>query len=252
MCDCVQSAANQYIGTRFRKLGQGQCSWNNKPILLASEILTGYKVCSVMKSLSNRKFRRIFRHDKLIMDQRLVTNLGVFGSNAFDLSSELRLKEGGDDHFELGLQNGEEKLEDLELGLISEKEAFGYASDSLNSEKNENGKFGRLNSENGLQAGGEGRVSKAEDFMSIEGDGENEDLEFGDDQVEETLQSKPKPKYKPKRKLESRSRKQLMRRSSILAKQVIGIMSACSLGFVSQLWVDTATVSSYDPLFKSV
>ncbi|KAH9610310.1 hypothetical protein KSS87_017511, partial [Heliosperma pusillum] len=37
------------------------------------------------------------------------------------------------------------------------------------------------------------------------------------------------------------TRKQLIKRSSLVAKQVIGIHSACSLGFVSQLWVDTAS-----------
>lgn len=36
--------------------------------------------------------------------------------------------------------------------------------------------------------------------------------------------------------------KQVMRRSSMLAKQVISIQSAHSLGFVSQLWVDTRLV----------
>ncbi|KAI3874712.1 hypothetical protein MKX03_015189 [Papaver bracteatum] len=38
-----------------------------------------------------------------------------------------------------------------------------------------------------------------------------------------------------------RSGRQLMRRSSMIAKQVIGIESAISLGFVSQLWVDTTS-----------
>lgn len=38
--------------------------------------------------------------------------------------------------------------------------------------------------------------------------------------------------------------KQVIRRSSILAKQVISIQSALSLGFVSQIWVDTKSVSS--------
>lgn len=37
--------------------------------------------------------------------------------------------------------------------------------------------------------------------------------------------------------------RKLMRRSNLLAKQVISIQSACSLGFVSQLWVDTRSVS---------
>ena len=38
--------------------------------------------------------------------------------------------------------------------------------------------------------------------------------------------------------------RQLMKRSSILAKQVISIESALSLGFVSQLWVNTTSVST--------
>ncbi|MCL7026320.1 hypothetical protein MKW94_020165 [Papaver nudicaule] len=38
-----------------------------------------------------------------------------------------------------------------------------------------------------------------------------------------------------------RSGRQLMRRSNMIAKQVIGIESAISLGFVSQLWVDTTS-----------
>lgn len=42
-----------------------------------------------------------------------------------------------------------------------------------------------------------------------------------------------------------RKRKQVVRRSSFLAKQVISIRSALCLGFVSQLWVDTTYVSSY-------
>lgn len=39
----------------------------------------------------------------------------------------------------------------------------------------------------------------------------------------------------------AKSRKQMMRRSNAMAKQVISIRSALSLGFVSQLWVDTSS-----------
>lgn len=39
-----------------------------------------------------------------------------------------------------------------------------------------------------------------------------------------------------------RRRRQMARRSSLLAKQVISVSSARSLGFVSQLWVDAASV----------
>ncbi|PNX86696.1 hypothetical protein L195_g042777, partial [Trifolium pratense] len=41
--------------------------------------------------------------------------------------------------------------------------------------------------------------------------------------------------------LRLRKRKQVIRRSNLLAKQVISIQSALSLGFVSQLWVDTTS-----------
>ena len=44
-------------------------------------------------------------------------------------------------------------------------------------------------------------------------------------------------------KVALRKRRQVMRRSNMLAKQVISIQSALSLGFVSQLWVDTSAVS---------
>ncbi|KAG5550778.1 hypothetical protein RHGRI_015664 [Rhododendron griersonianum] len=40
----------------------------------------------------------------------------------------------------------------------------------------------------------------------------------------------------------ARRGRQLMKRSNMLAKQVISIQSALSLGFVSQLWVDTVSV----------
>ncbi|KAJ6699365.1 hypothetical protein OIU79_012591 [Salix purpurea] len=43
--------------------------------------------------------------------------------------------------------------------------------------------------------------------------------------------------------------KQVIKRSSILAKQVISIQSALSLGFVSQIWVDTKSLCCSDVLF---
>lgn len=246
MCDCVQSAAvitNLYKRTRFRESGQAQCSWNSKPLIFASEILTGNKNCSVMKEISNRKCKRIFRRDRLFMDQRFVTDLGVFGSNAFDLNSELRLKEGGDEHFELGLQTDQEKLEELELSFINDNEAFDNKKSHGNLKRDQylDGGVELLNFNESLLEEGKGRVLKAEDIMSVEGNGKNDDLDLEDDQAEEFVLPKPKPKHKPMRKMESRSRLQLMKRSSIIAKQVIGVESACNLGFVSQLWVDTAT-----------
>ena len=51
-------------------------------------------------------------------------------------------------------------------------------------------------------------------------------------------------------KVKLRRGRQVIRRSNLLAKQVISIQSAMSLGFVSQLWVDTTSVSVISPLFN--
>ncbi|KMT06507.1 hypothetical protein BVRB_7g156820 [Beta vulgaris subsp. vulgaris] len=240
MSECVQCAsiiANRYSGTRVLKLGLIQCSWDNKPVILPSERLTKHKDWSVMEKLSKSKVIRILRHERLFMNQRVLTKMGVFGSNAYDFSSRSRLKEGRDEHLEFDLQNSEENHEELKLGFISEKEA----SDNLRTRDSLNGEFGVLNFDEPLLEESKGRVPQTGDFMAREGNGENDNLELTDDQDEDLLQPKSKPKHKPKAKPESRSRKQLMKRSSIIAKQVIGIESASSLGFVSQLWVDTAT-----------
>lgn len=45
-------------------------------------------------------------------------------------------------------------------------------------------------------------------------------------------------------KIGSKGFKQTLTRSNLVAKQVISIQSALSLGFISQLWVDTTSVSS--------
>ncbi|KAL2520263.1 uncharacterized protein Fot_24186 [Forsythia ovata] len=54
-----------------------------------------------------------------------------------------------------------------------------------------------------------------------------------------------------------RSGKQILRRSNVIAKQVISISSALSFGFVSQLWVDPNSVSfiyffNFQALFNSL
>lgn len=48
-----------------------------------------------------------------------------------------------------------------------------------------------------------------------------------------------------------RRKKQMMKRSNLIAKQVISIQSALSLGFVSQLWVDINSVHSTTLLLQS-
>ncbi|KAK9755402.1 hypothetical protein RND81_01G022600 [Saponaria officinalis] len=60
--------------------------------------------------------------------------------------------------------------------------------------------------------------------------------------VEEEEDEDEEVKLKKNGKLRSKSRRnELIKRSSLLAKQVIGVQSAFNLGFVSQLWVDTVS-----------
>ncbi|KAL2899767.1 Bifunctional purine biosynthesis protein PurH [Bienertia sinuspersici] len=206
-----------------------------------------------MKKPSNSKCIRVFRHEKLFVGKKVPTKLGVNGSNGFHLNSELRLKEGWDE-LELDSQNGEKKFEELELDFINDNEATDNmrTRDSLKREKSQNNEPGMLNFDEPLLEEDKDSVVRAEDLMAVEVNGKNNDSELEADQMEEVVQSKPKEKHKPKRKLESRSGKQYMKRSSILAKQVIGIESAQSLGFISQLWVDTASKFTGATIFNNL
>jgi len=86
--------------------------------------------------------------------------------------------------------------------------------------------------------GVEGADDKGEgDLVRVQGDadGDGDDLKK-DDGVDQSENEK----FGGKR---VRRGKQVIRRSNLLAKQVISIRSALSMGFVSQLWVDTTSVS---------
>lgn len=74
---------------------------------------------------------------------------------------------------------------------------------------------------------------REDDLIRVQGDGERDDgVDLRkDDKVEKFGGN-----------LRLRKGKQVIRRSNLLAKQVIIIQSALSLGFVSQLWVDTTSV----------
>lgn len=74
---------------------------------------------------------------------------------------------------------------------------------------------------------------REDDLIRVQGDGERDDgVDLRkDDKVEKFGGN-----------LRLRKGKQVIRRSNLLAKQVISIQSALSLGFVSQLWVDTTSV----------
>jgi len=73
-----------------------------------------------------------------------------------------------------------------------------------------------------------------DDLIPVPGDGDGNDDEVDlrkDDKVEKFGGN-----------LRLRRGKHVIRRSNLLAKQVISIQSALRVGFVSQLWVDTTSV----------
>ncbi|KAJ3699612.1 hypothetical protein LUZ61_003317 [Rhynchospora tenuis] len=76
------------------------------------------------------------------------------------------------------------------------------------------------------------------DFLELKRELEKEKVEKGRERDEEANQTESAGGGELERRVRSRGR-QMVGRSSLLAKQVISIKSARSLGFISQLWVDT-------------
>ncbi|KAL5537840.1 hypothetical protein UlMin_044449 [Ulmus minor] len=145
---------------------------------------------------------------------------GVFGSENYGFRAELGFKEEGEKHF------------DFESNLREGK-------------RNGRGRRAR--------DGGDGMGSQGPELFELRGSEkgngrlESEDLvrvlDEDDDGVEEVGRDNGGVG------LRGRRRRQMTRRSSLLAKQVISIGSALSLGFVSQLWVDA---NSWVVLFLEV
>ncbi|KAL0375470.1 UNVERIFIED_CONTAM: hypothetical protein Sradi_3462700 [Sesamum radiatum] len=122
------------------------------------------------------------------------------------------------------------EYEDLDFGLL-EKEKI---------PRDQNGK--KDESDMGEAATRNGVDQEAQDFSSIgeifkfKGAQKDNKLVKDDDKLEEL----ERHDYWGSDEV-AKSRRQMMRRSNIIAKQVISIRSALSLGFISQLWVDTSS-----------
>ena len=114
-----------------------------------------------------------------------------------------------------------------ELGFKDEgKRDFGFETDGVDSSASSAFDFLESEERDGKASGNGIGNPEDEDLVRVSGGSELE----GAEKVEE--------------RLGLMSGRQVMRRSKMLAKQVISIRSALSLGFVSQLWVDTASVSN--------
>ncbi|KAF8007548.1 hypothetical protein BT93_K1532 [Corymbia citriodora subsp. variegata] len=129
-----------------------------------------------------------------------------FGSRDREFYGRLGLKDDGEERFELETNRGSD--------AGSREGSGGGGSDAAEG--------GNLGTEKPARSGEE-----EEEALRSEGGDAGVAL-----RSEEESQSK----------LRVRGGRQVIRRSSMVAKQVISIESALGLGFVSQLWVDTASV----------
>ncbi|XP_010244543.1 PREDICTED: uncharacterized protein LOC104588355 [Nelumbo nucifera] len=243
MCGCVRLAC---LGIETRRLGLVRC--NSKLTIYTPDPsgMISYRFCTkpsngcnpVLAAYRNGGFQftgnRFVQNGCEIGGSRSMNSVkmnksDVLGPENYDLFDEFGFKEKDKRNYEFETRHkgGEEKCASLnwakEKGIGFNKEERvqnDNNSASVSSDfdfletktdlKNENRSTTTLGNEDLTQIEGSSRAGSAEDLeQSIEKSG----LKGG--------------------------RRQVIKRSSMLAKQVISVQSALSLGFVSQLWVDT-------------
>ncbi|ONI03988.1 hypothetical protein PRUPE_6G295400 [Prunus persica] len=208
MCDCLPSSPLSFTVTKFRQLGF--CRTNQRP---QSPPHPYFYIPNCLK-LSN------------------FTNLDITGlRNGRSLVLCRRASENPSEDFgfgaELGFKEKRENLFDLEA-----KPSDAAKKNGIDPTKEGNASLGSdfLQSEGGL--GDEKQSTKTDESL------ENENWVRMEGADGDGLENEEGLKHTDG-KVGLRKGRQVMRRSNILAKQVISIRSALSLGFVSQLWVNT-------------
>lgn len=209
MCDCIRSTPISLSVTQFRRSPLNRFNQNST-------------YGSKLSNAANSNCAGAKNDRSLLFCSRTSRNPGLFGSEDYGFRAELGFKEKkGDNHFEFETSRGKTKQigkegEDSRGSLDSEflqvKRGVGDQKDSGKSKES-------LEQENLIRVEGK------------DGDGD------GDGDGEEGL-------VRESGNVGLKKGRQVVRRSSMLAKQVISIRSALCLGFVSQLWVDTNSVSS--------
>lgn len=172
--------------------------------------------CEGIPNLYSPNCSNLSNGRSLLFCTRTSRNSGAFGSDDYGFRAELGFKEKGDNQFEFETSRGQTKQsrrerEDSRGSLDSE---FLEVKRGVVEDQKESGK-----SKESLEQENLIRVEERD------GDGDKELVrESGN--------------------VGLKKGRQVVRRSCLLAKQVVSIRSALSLGFVSQLWVDTISVSS--------
>lgn len=214
MCNCILSAPVSLSVTKFCRLASNR--FNRKAPFEANPNFyfpndlklsnTGNSDCAGSKS------------GRLFHCTSSSGNTGLFGSEDYGFRAEMGFKEKGDNHFDFETNRGKTKKNqsgrERENSMDSVGPEFLELRGGVEEEKESNRR-----SKKSLEH---------ENLVRVEGgDGDGE---------EELVQESGRVGLK--------KGKQVVRRSTVLAKQVISVRSALSLGFVSQLWVDTTSVSS--------
>lgn len=216
MCDSVPSLPFT-SPIKFRRLGFTQ--FESLSLLLSNPFNSGRSVvrngCPLFPSRT-----------------RVTKSLGAFVPKRNPFSSELRLKGEDENLFDVEPSRSVPNLDDIEGNFTGRNE--------IGSDEGR-GDTAAAAASSGLKfldqkGGGEGKKKGMNSGRSSEG--ERDLVPVEDKGVEMEKESEVESG-----KVATRKRRQVMRRSNMLAKQVISIQSALSLGFVSQLWVDAASVS---------
>ncbi|KAF3447901.1 hypothetical protein FNV43_RR08608 [Rhamnella rubrinervis] len=214
MCNCITSIPISLSITKFCRLAPNR--FNRKAQFEAVPNFY-FPNDSKLSNAGSKSGRSLF------LCARSSGNKGLFGSEVYGFRAELGFKEKGDNHFDFETnrgkmkknQNGRERKNSM--GSVGPE--FLELRGGVEEEKDDSRRSREsLDHENLVRVVG--------------GDGDGE---------EELVQESGRVGLKKV--------KQVVRRSTVLAKQVISVRSALSLGFVSQLWVDT---NSWVVLFVEV
>ncbi|GMH23127.1 hypothetical protein Nepgr_024970 [Nepenthes gracilis] len=224
MCDRIPKTLISNAGFGTPKLGFAKFDSNSaiSPFLMVKIRFFRDGTWQFSKSCSERIGNKL--NPLLHMNHMFPGRLRAFGSSGFGFSTELGFKGRKDEHFEFDGCESDQKFgectsgngRDMSNGAEEERGRCDYDIIDMN---------GRMQDE---KMGVQGKGSfKGKDLIGIE----NGDSGILNDEEPMHL----------KGRLDLRSGRQLIKRSNMLAKQVISIHSALNLGFISQLWVDTGT-----------
>ncbi|XP_043701075.1 uncharacterized protein LOC122651659 isoform X2 [Telopea speciosissima] len=234
MFDCVPSAPLTCSGVVTLKLGLLRCNW--KVRFCRTEFFRRIDYCRSSK-LSNdfSSVRLGTRNGVQFAGASFNRNGGEIDDvSPFDLvrlsrNSDALGSRNHDIYDELGLKEEDGKEEDVRFNPTA---ASGFSG-------------GRTEDDNSSTAS----VSSNVDFLELKSDlenGERTTRSSGSLETEDVIRTEGTgstyDKLGPSIGSSGlRSGRQMIRRSSMLAKQVISVQSALSLGFISQLWVDTCS-----------